>query len=251
MSKIFKFSADKWLLGRISTESFEVQGLFIAICALYYSKGGILSLADCKRRIKSQKYGRLIGEFIEVDNEMISINFLDLQLDRQSKISEINSKNAKVLRKRIANESLTNRYDNTTDNKEVSNENLIDKKTDQKSTEKRVVKNSPYGDGELHQLCIDYNEANKGKYPKEFYESFLLHWTGIIQKGASKGRELWRDEKTFVLAGRLATSYKMTWTQVSSGSNIVKGKSAQHIGAAVERLAKDGINIEDYSHINI
>jgi hypothetical protein len=73
------------------------------------------------------------------------------------------------------------------------------------------ITNSPYGDGRLHFLCVEYDKENPGKYPKEFYVNFLQYWTAKIQKGVKIGKELWTDEKAFAIGSRLATSYKMTW----------------------------------------
>jgi hypothetical protein len=77
--------------------------------------------------------------------------------------------------------------------------------------EKNIIENSPYGDGQLHFLCIEYDKKNPNKYPKEFYINFLEYWTAKIQKGVKIGKELWTDEKAFAIGSRLATSYKMTW----------------------------------------
>lgn len=84
-------------------------------------------------------------------------------------------------------------------------------KEDNSKEEENKVNNSPYGDGRLHYLCVEYSKENPEKYPKEFYTNFLSYWTAIIQKGVKKGKELWTDEKAFSIGSRLATSYKMTW----------------------------------------
>ncbi len=80
------------------------------------------------------------------------------------------------------------------------------------------ITNSPYGDGRLHFLCVEYAKENPNKYPKEFYIEFLGYWTAKIQKGVKINHELWTDEKAFAIGSRLATSYKMTWDKTKGAS---------------------------------
>lgn len=59
----------------------------------------------------------------------------------------------------------------------------------------------------LRELCLIYHTENPDKYPPEMYKAFLAHWTAPVQTGKKSevGQELWKTEKTFNLAGRLAT----------------------------------------------
>ena len=94
-----------------------------------------------------------------------------------------------------------------------NNNTIKEKKKIFEKKDVRKVKDSKFGDGELHFACQEFYKLDPGKYPKEFYESFLDYWTSPIQKGAKRGMELWRDEKTFGLGGRLATSFRLTWSR--------------------------------------
>ena len=49
----FKFTPTEWMTGDIAFESFELQGCFISICALYWQRDGNLSLEDLSKRIKN------------------------------------------------------------------------------------------------------------------------------------------------------------------------------------------------------
>lgn len=66
-------------------------------------------------------------------------------------------------------------------------------------------------DNALHDMCLLFESENPDKYPKAFYEEFVGYWTQIIINGKGKGKQLWKDEKTWDIGRRLATSYKMTW----------------------------------------
>jgi len=76
---------------------------------------------------------------------------------------------------------------------------------------KNVNDNVNKGDKSLHDMCLLFELENPDKYPKAFYEEFVGYWTQIIINGKGKGKQLWKDEKTWDIGRRLATSYKMTW----------------------------------------
>jgi len=78
----FKFYVGEWANGDITAESFELQGVFINICSIYWSKEGNLT-----KRFIIKKFGEnLINELIcskiikSVKGE-IYISFLDEQLE--------------------------------------------------------------------------------------------------------------------------------------------------------------------------
>ena len=92
----FKFVATEWLTGDISFEDFDVQGLFIQICALYWQRDGILSEEDIMRRYKKPTaFNSLTDRFISVSDGFIKIAFLDEQLSERLVLSKTNSKNGK------------------------------------------------------------------------------------------------------------------------------------------------------------
>jgi hypothetical protein len=91
----FKFVATEWLTGDIVYESFEAQGLFINICALYWQRDGKLSLEDVRKRYKTNLIDELIDRFLIIKNGLISIKFLDEQLIEAGHVSKTNSENGK------------------------------------------------------------------------------------------------------------------------------------------------------------
>ena len=93
----FKFTPTEWLTGDICYEDFEVQGLFINICALYWQRDGKLSVEDINRRYKKPTaFDSLIGRFISVIDGLITIDFLDEQLHERGHQSVVNSTNGKL-----------------------------------------------------------------------------------------------------------------------------------------------------------
>ena len=96
----FKFYTSEWLDGDITIETLETQGLFINICALYWSKEGDIYLDKIKKRFRFAQescFSALIDEqMIKVDeDDKITISFLDEQLEERENLSKTNSLNGK------------------------------------------------------------------------------------------------------------------------------------------------------------
>lgn len=92
----FKFIATEWLTGDIVYENFDVQGLFINVCALYWQRDGKLSIEDITKRYKNEYLIQsLSGRFFSVNDGFITIGFLDEQLIDANHISKTNSENGK------------------------------------------------------------------------------------------------------------------------------------------------------------
>jgi len=93
----FKFIATEWLTGSIVYEPYELQGLFINICALYWQREGILSISEIEQRYKKKaQIAKLTDRFISVKDGFISIDFLNEQLIDRQYVSKKNSKNGKL-----------------------------------------------------------------------------------------------------------------------------------------------------------
>jgi len=86
----FKFFVSEWTDGDITLEDMEAQGLFINICAYYWSNECNLKFSKAKkkfRNVNSECFKMLLeSEVIKVDNEdKLTINFLDEQRDERAK----------------------------------------------------------------------------------------------------------------------------------------------------------------------
>jgi len=93
----FKFVATEWLTGNISFEDFDVQGLFINICAFYWHRDGNLTFEEVKKRYKREDLIQILidSDYLGEDDNSISISFLDEQLVAANHISKKNSENGK------------------------------------------------------------------------------------------------------------------------------------------------------------
>lgn len=79
----FKFYIGEWFNGDITLEAYDLQGVFINICAYYWSKDCQLSLVNLKKKFRDIhiEIDTLIeSNIIKVIHEDVSISFLDEQL---------------------------------------------------------------------------------------------------------------------------------------------------------------------------
>jgi hypothetical protein len=104
----FKFFPTEWMTGDIVFECLDTQGLFINICALYWQRNADLTLEDINKRFKNPlQLANLTDRFISVNDNKISINFLDEQLLEAGHISKINSENGSKGGRPRSSETLT------------------------------------------------------------------------------------------------------------------------------------------------
>lgn len=96
----FKFFVNEWITGDITLEDFEAQGLFINICAYYWSKNCRISFTNAKRKFKNASetsFQSLIdSKIIKVGkDDLLIISFLDEQNIERNRLSKTNSENGK------------------------------------------------------------------------------------------------------------------------------------------------------------
>jgi hypothetical protein len=218
----FKFEPAEYLTKNISFCSLPAQGLFANICCYYWQRGCTITKEQILRRLNyPNELQELISEgILDLVGENISIKFLDRQLESAIEISQKNSQNGSKggrPKKKEETQKKPTALFSETQTKAIRKDNI--RKEDKKIEER--INNSPYGDGRLHFLCVEFERANKGKYVPDFYKDFLEYWTAKIQKGAAIGKERWTDEKTFSLGQRLSTSFKLTWQNKNNFKNNV------------------------------
>jgi hypothetical protein len=92
----FKFHCEQWLGKKITLESFEMQGIFINVCAIYWANDCDIKIATLQKRY-GEAINFLISEsFIKDVNGIAKISFLDSQWKERYKIHQKNSKNGKA-----------------------------------------------------------------------------------------------------------------------------------------------------------
>lgn len=88
----FKFYCSEWSDGDISLEDMNIQGLFINVCAYYWSNECNLTLTKCKKKFKqvSEKDFDILIEsgILKVDNkDNLIINFLNEQINEYADVA--------------------------------------------------------------------------------------------------------------------------------------------------------------------
>jgi len=121
----FRFTAAEWLNDDISLESYELKGLFIDICAYYWSQDCVLTLAKLEKKFSNATLllQRLIDTNIikhENKHDKIKIDFLLTQYDllsekrkaRQDAGSKGGNAKAMLKQKRSYKDNNNNKYNN-------------------------------------------------------------------------------------------------------------------------------------------
>jgi len=95
----FKFYIGDWSNGDITLETFELQGIFINICAYYWSKDCDVTLDNVKKKFRSVADGidELINcNCIKIIGNNISISFLNEQMQSKEVQKAINRNNGSL-----------------------------------------------------------------------------------------------------------------------------------------------------------
>ncbi len=139
----FKFIVNEWITGDITLEDLNIQGLFINLCAWYWSKECTLSLENAKKKFSNCKaiaFEKLENSGAIKVNEQgfIIINFLDEQYEEFREISEKRSAIGKMGgrgNKAIVKQEESNSFVESKQNKAKRQDNTKPKETIQKETE--------------------------------------------------------------------------------------------------------------------
>lgn len=136
----YKHDVSEWMNGAITLESYEAQGVFINVCSYYWFKSGRLTLTEIKRRLKCKQavFDSLVScGVLKVTEDVISISFLDEQLEERGNKSKINSINGSKggAPKGNSNAKKEHLGDNGTTEKQPKTTNI-----EEKRTEERIVR---------------------------------------------------------------------------------------------------------------
>lgn len=191
----FKFTPTEWLTGDICYEDFEVQGLFINICALYWQRDGKLSVEDINRRYKKPTaFDSLIDRFISVTDGFITIDFLEEQLEERGHQSVVNSANGKK-----------GGRPKTKGTKANANRNESEEKAKKRQQEEEEEKEKELNKNNIESRKLKFANtltSYLGKYGKEFIREFYDYWTEPNKSNTLFKQEL---ERTWSLERRLGT----------------------------------------------
>lgn len=157
----FKFNVSEWLQGDITLSDFETQGLFVNICAYYWSKGGNIPYSTLKLRLSHAKatlFENLIKlNIIKINDkkDTINITFLDEQIAEREKnykvLSDAGKKGADM--KRIKNQTIE---DEATLKPPLSQAETthkqLDKEEDKDKNKKKIIEIPTFEDFKIYAI---------------------------------------------------------------------------------------------------
>lgn len=189
----FKFIATEWLTGDIVYEDFELQGVFINICAIYWNRNGDVSIKDLENRLKTDRLNSLCDRFILVnDLGKISIKFLDEQLIDAGHISKVNSENGKLGGRP---KGALNKEKKPTAKRPQSEPKA---KKSKEEIELELKEELELNKNQFKDSLRDYINI----YSTELLKSFFDYWSEL---NTSKTKMRFQEQKYFELSKRLAT----------------------------------------------
>ena len=202
----FKFFTSEWLNGDITLEDYELQGLFINICAYYWHKEGSgITIVTLEKKFRTDKIIHLYNSELirQDDNGFIKIEFLDEQLSefkiRKKQLSDAGIKGAKI-RKELALKKLPLSHPPATREE-------IDKEID-KDKIKTIVDRKTAFKKSLAQYKNDYDS----KLLNEFYSYWSEH-------GDNDKKMRYEKQTSFSIGRRLGT-WKSNEKKYGFKSNI-------------------------------
>lgn len=100
----FKFNIEAWVMGEISRESHELKGIFVDLCAYYWSNECYAELKKSSRWIRANESQIIKLSEIDIigisDEDIITISFLDSQLKERLKLSSVRKESGSTEKKK-------------------------------------------------------------------------------------------------------------------------------------------------------
>lgn len=215
----FKFYCNAWITGDITSLSYETQGLFVNLCAFYWSKNGELYLTNCKRKFKDCKelcFTELIEcNIIKVKDDKIIINFLDEQIEERFQMSKNNALNgskggiAKATAKQFSSEIVATAKlplsETVAKPSNIEEKRIEENREEENRKEKKRIKDnikSTISIEEREQIFYKNLTHYISEYDKDMVRAFFNYWS---QKNSSATKMKFEDEKFFEISKRLTT----------------------------------------------
>jgi len=198
----FKFFTSEWLNGDITLEDYELQGIFVNLCAYYWHKDGCVDVVQAKKKLRTDRIFELLEiGIVKEDENNLTITFLDEQFSefsiRKKRLSDAGKKGA-LAKKKLAllkgglnNPSATRedkdkiREDKDKDN--IREDNII-KKTKTLSDRKTTFKESL--------------AKHKDKFDVSILNEFYSYWT---EHGDLDKKMRFEKQTSFSIGRRLGT----------------------------------------------
>lgn len=229
----FKFEPAQWENGSIQICAFEVQGVFISVCSMYWQRLGDLPYKLAVQKIckgNATALDSLIGEdVIKLIDGHLCIDFLNEQLSEFKNISQTNSDNARS--------GWENRRKNATASQPHNDPNAIreeKKRKEEKKEEKIIGAVSTATPEQRASEFMTKVSAHIPEYEKKMLREFYDYWTEMNEGGRKMRFEM---QKVFDISRRLKTwETNETKKQYGSGKGI--NAKQQHTASLIAGIAE-------------
>jgi len=186
----FQFEPAEYLTGKIQFCSFEAQGVFINICAIYWQRLGDITKEQLLKRYPENCINELLKDGLLKETKIkISINFLELQIKNKVQISKINSRNGK-LSAEARKQKASQMNENTTTVEIPFNENPTNRR-EEKREDNKINKEGIFNSfkfqllklGVPSNLVEDFMKVRKNKKASDTETSFNKFMTEVKKSG--------------------------------------------------------------------
>lgn len=211
----FKFFTSEWLNGNVTLEDYELQGLFINVCAFYWHKDCKLEHSIAEKKFRGSRLQELIdAKLITLDNGNLIISFLDEQnlefVNRKERLSQAGQKGAKIKaeKNRVAEilvelpteEILTTLQPPLVEIVNHSSTTREDKIREEQEQDKIIQKLTDLNNRKLK--FSQSLETYLDKYGRTMINEFYIYWT---EENRTQTKMKFELQKTWSIAGRLTT----------------------------------------------
>ena len=203
----FKFYVGEWSNGDITAESYELQGVFINLCAVYWTKEGALNYKFACKKFGKENIDELIeAEIIGIQSDKIEVSFLNEQLKEcegiRKQASNAGKASAAARAKKRAEQKFNDRSTTVQQNfngKPTEGQPIREEKRREEEIREENKKINIIKRENLFRLQSKKFET---EYGSDLIEAFCDYWT---EPNKSKTKMKFELQKTFDLSRRLKT----------------------------------------------
>jgi hypothetical protein len=189
----FKFSPADWMMGRIQRQPPQVQVDFLRLCCKYWQKDGDLTIEDAEIEAMDSYSALVKYKIIKEENKVITIDFLDEQLEslegKRKQASEAGKRSAAARKRKTESNDRSTTVKNPLNEKEQS-------RVEETREEKSRIENTK----EIRELTFREQVAQHTTFESSMRDSFADYWTESNEKGKKLKFEM---QKTFDIGRRL------------------------------------------------
>lgn len=236
----FKFFCSEWSDGDITLEDYQTQGLFINICAYYWSNECVLEVIKLKKRFRNEvEIVDLLLEnnLLKQKDGFIKINFLDEQKLEREEQSKVRSKGGKA----SAEAKKLSKIQQTVNTTSTENQHVLKycSTESQVLREDKIREEKKIEDNNIDSRKLKFAHTLKpfvDVYGKDVIRNFYDYWT---EHGENDKKMRYEKEKSFGLNRRLTTWNNNNFKNNNNGKSTIT--NTDEFKQIVTAIKSDGV----------